>query len=96
MRWRQRPPARASSSSGRGISASIPIRAPGKPVFNRTVTLKDLAWAAEIQRSAVSSTFHAPLPANCFATSIATGSVGMRSDGHGRRHVQFVSPTVAG
>ena len=32
---------RASSSSGWATSASIPIRAPGAPVFNRTVTLRD-------------------------------------------------------
>ena len=42
--WRRPRPAIASSSSGWAISPSIPTRAPGKPVFNRTVSLRD-TWA---------------------------------------------------
>ena len=42
--WPTPPPARATSSSAWATSASIPIPTPGKPVFNRTVTLKD-TWA---------------------------------------------------
>ena len=38
------PPARASSSNALDTSASIPISAAGRLVFNRTVTLKD-TWA---------------------------------------------------
>ena len=41
---RRRSRARASSSSGSATSPSIPTRAPGAPVFNRTVSLKD-TWA---------------------------------------------------
>ena len=33
--------ARGSSSSASATSASTPIRTPARPVFNRTVTLKD-------------------------------------------------------
>ena len=41
---RARRPARASSSSASATSASTPTPPPARPVFNRTVTLKD-SWA---------------------------------------------------
>ena len=43
-RWRTRAAGSGTSSSGWAISAWTWIRAPGKPVFNRTVALRD-TWA---------------------------------------------------
>jgi glutaminyl-tRNA synthetase len=40
---------RSSSSSASGISAVDPDSKPGKPVFNRAVSLKD-SWAKEAQK----------------------------------------------
>ena len=42
--WPRPSRATVSSSSGWAISASIPTPTPGKPVFNRTVSLRD-TWA---------------------------------------------------
>ena len=72
--------------------------APGQPVFNRTVTLKDSlgeGFSGERHVSAVTlGTTSAQLLRDA---AIASGfSRAVRSAGHGRRHVQFESPTVAG
>ena len=51
--WRPPPPAAATSSSVSVTSPSIPTAAPGAPVFNRTVSLKD-TWA-KVARTHVDS-----------------------------------------